>query len=147
MGRPDCLSAASYSAALRLYAPFDRSSASTAASLTLYHFRASLPEADRRACGWFERQIRSTSCDAAASARRDSAEQLIYATLRLYERTVDTWVVEWGRQTYEQAIREFVRAIDVRCFEPKRRVQRAVTNGDTVALRRAQTDPSGFHCR
>jgi hypothetical protein len=58
------------------------------------------------------------------TAKRDSAEANLWTRLRFYEMTHQTWVVSWGSQRYEQAIRELVRKIDTECFERERMYSR-----------------------
>lgn len=49
-----------------------------------------------------------------------------------YEQHVTSWVASWGRNRYEQAIRELVAEIDARCLEKHRMMERAAQhNPDT----------------
>ena len=64
--------------------------------------------------------------------RRDSVANLIvWPLLKNYETTYNTWVAEWGRDRYEQGVREFVRRIDTDCFEHERAYSRALANTDS----------------
>ena len=120
--QPNCSSVATYSASLRLYKPFPRVGASSVLILARSRY------------------------DTVMGAGRDSSENDVYEFLEGYEKTIDTWVAQWGRQRYEQSIRELVRSIDGRCFEPVRAFQRAVAQRDTSLIRRAATDPGRRRC-
>ncbi|MGH8542113.1 MAG: hypothetical protein ACREX3_00360 [Gammaproteobacteria bacterium] len=67
--------------------------------------------------------------------RADSVgREVVWPILRRFEETHRTWVVNWGRERYEQAAREFVRRIDVDCFERARAIERAMATPDSSRL-------------
>jgi hypothetical protein len=47
-----------------------------------------------------------------------------WQSLRNYEIVHQAWVASWGRNRYEQLIREFVGSLDTRCFEKQRMLAR-----------------------
>jgi hypothetical protein len=67
------------------------------------------------------------------SQRIDSVTALLWRDLKDYETTHRTWAVQWGRDRYEQSIREFVRRLDTECFERDRAVSRLIAATDTAA--------------
>jgi hypothetical protein len=67
-------------------------------------------------------------------ARRDSVESQFRSSLEGYEKTHMTWAAEWGRQRYEQAVREMVAELDSKCFEKERAFRRAIQSTDTAAF-------------
>lgn len=71
-----------------------------------------------------------------SQARRDSVESQFRSALQGYERTHVTWAAEWGRQRYEQAVREMVAELDSRCFERERTFRRAMQSSDSAAFGR-----------
>lgn len=105
-----CDNPLSYSAALRFWSPIEESIFLGVAAVTTNPLPAST----------FQRRI-------------DSVSKNVVAPLLLgYERTHQTWVVNWSRSRYEQAIREFVREIDTGCFEMVRTIHRALATSDTA---------------
>lgn len=61
----------------------------------------------------------------------DSTNAALNQALRGYEIHHAAWVTSWGRDRYEQAIREFVAVLDSQCFEKGRVLRRALdTPGD-----------------
>lgn len=110
MCNPNCASLTSYSVALRLYSPFNRLTADMLVRLAL---RGTRP---------------------VSTQIRDSLRAQFWRSLSFYEVTLNTSVVYWGRrQRYEQAVREFVRDIDSRCFDGIRAMQRVAASDDTAA--------------
>jgi hypothetical protein len=68
------------------------------------------------------------------AARADSVGTLvIWPMLRGFEVTHETWVASWGRDRYEQAVRELVRQIDTDCLEQSRAWSRATAAGTDTA--------------
>ena len=105
-----CQSARYYSAALRFWSPISQFTARLIAGRTI----ALLPSTNY-------------------VQRADSvAQNVVWPLLQGYETTHGTWVVEWGRERYEQAIREFVRQLDTECFERGRAYARAFASTDTA---------------
>jgi hypothetical protein len=58
-------------------------------------------------------------------ANPDSVAKEVLKVIGAYEQVRGMWVVNWGRQRYEQAIRELVREIDAGCFDKVRAATRA----------------------
>jgi hypothetical protein len=109
---PNCANLLSYPVALRLYAPMNRLTADMLVRLAL-------------------RSARPVSAQV-----RDSLRAEFWQNLSFYEVTHGTWVLSWGRNRYEQGVRELVRDIDSRCFEGVRALQRAAASDDTAAFAR-----------
>jgi hypothetical protein len=99
-----------YSASLRWYSPFTSSQA--------YYLAVQL--------------VQPTPSGTLARRMDSVALQIIEPAMRGYERTHQTWVIEWGRERYEQAIRELVRRIDVECLEKSRAYSRLFAERDTA---------------
>lgn len=91
----NCEAAISYAVALRISEPLDTG-----------FLRVALQEADAAA--------RITR-----KALMENADML-----RLYEETHQSWVLNWGRNVYDQAVRELVAEIDTKCLEKKRILNR-----------------------
>ena len=104
----DCSQALSYTLSLRLYTPYDPSLASFISAT----FVAAVPKATYQ-------------------ARVDSAAAFINQLLDGYERTHMTWTANWGRQRYEQAVRELVGRIDSQCLDKQRALNRLLASQDT----------------
>ena len=66
--------------------------------------------------------------------RLDSIGDIIWSYVKLYEQTHSSWVAHWPRQSYEQLVREFVRKLDVDCFENRRMYARAANQPDTAQM-------------
>lgn len=60
---------------------------------------------------------------------RDSLTNIVWQVMKGRELVHMTWVVQWGRNRYEQATREFVRTLDAGCFDRIRALNRAVYKG------------------
>ncbi|MGH7428005.1 MAG: hypothetical protein ACREJ4_06565 [Candidatus Methylomirabilaceae bacterium] len=102
---PSCADPLSYSLALRFYSPFQYTVARSIAEAWIP------PNAQRR------------------SARLDSLTSLIWSRIEGAELTHQSWVVDWGRDRYEQEVRELVREIDSGCLERHRAQRRALSSG------------------
>jgi hypothetical protein len=112
MCSPDCERRTSYVVSLRFYSPVNRSSASSLANLAL-------------------RRVMPTT-----QALRDSVEEAIWRRISFLESSHGSWVATWGRNRYEQAIREHVREIDASCFERVRAERQAMYSADSSAVPR-----------
>jgi hypothetical protein len=112
MCNPNCAELRSYAVALRLYAPLKQSTADMLVRLALRSARSASPQA------------------------RDSLRSQFWRNLSPYEATIHTSLVYWGRERYEQGVREFVRDIDSRCFESIRAIYRAAASEDTATWTR-----------
>lgn len=107
---PDpCASASSYSVALRFSAPIQFS--------LVQWIAARAARLDTR-----------PSSPPARAAHADSLADEFWPQLREYEKVAATWVVLWGRSTYEQAIRALVVEIDSRCFNKARAQMQAMAS-------------------
>ena len=108
-----CQDPSSYSAALRLWSPIRRSTARTLAMLLV----------PQQPSGTFDHRVDSATT------------QLIWPVVSGLEETHSEWVVAWGRDRYEQAIRELVRKIDTDCLERSRAYYRAFASNDSTVWR------------
>ncbi|MBX3131768.1 MAG: hypothetical protein KF689_00100 [Gemmatimonadaceae bacterium] len=97
---PDCDRASTYSVALRLASPLSRT------------FARSIAEDVK------------TLFPSGSGPSVDSLAQVIYDYTGTYVRNNGTWVANWGRNTYERAVREMVRELDTDCFEKYRVLSR-----------------------
>lgn len=104
-----CQNPVSYSASLRLYSPLSKLVARVVVASVLPR----TPQTGRL-------------------QRLDSLSQLAWRRLRFYEETHGEWVVAWGRERYEQAVREWVRRLDSQCFEKQRATERWAAEEDTT---------------
>jgi hypothetical protein len=119
---PTCVNPASYAASIRFYSPILRDVAVALA----YRVLRSSPAMPTGAA-------RTSLMRRAADSLADS---VMFPMLDGYELTHGSWVVTWGRQRYEQAVREFVGRIDADCFDKQRALLRLVAaNYDTTALK------------
>ena len=64
----------------------------------------------------------------------DSIATLIWPWLKPYQQSRMTWTATWGRNRYEQAIREFVRQIDSGCLDKIRALRRLGVSPDSKAV-------------
>jgi hypothetical protein len=113
-----CAGTTGYTVSIRLVEPSNR-----------YHARLITDIAVRRA------GVASVSWEQA-----DSIAAYVWPSLRGYEKTHQDWVARWGRNAYEQAIRELVATIDTGCLEKQRRIRRMSSRGtveQTVAQAQA----------
>jgi hypothetical protein len=110
MCQPACSNVASYAVSLRLYSPMSRNVVSMLAYTAQLKSRQDLP------------------------ALRDTLETFYWTVLKSYEFTLQTWVATFGRQRYEQSVREMVRDIDAACFERSRFLRRAIAALDSNAI-------------
>lgn len=114
MCQPDCGQLTRYVVSLRLYSPMQRSASMMLAGIALRRSRPVAPQV------------------------RDTIESELWRRLYYYEFTLGTWVAAWGRNRYEQEIREFVRMIDSSCLERVRSERRALGSDDSAAFGRYQ---------
>lgn len=105
----DCTAALSYDLSLRLYSPYE---------ITTGQYLAV--------------SIVSPTPKATYRTRVDSAANTINLMLDGYERSHMTWTANWGRQRYEQAIREMVGRIDSQCLDKQRALNRLFASQDTA---------------
>jgi hypothetical protein len=104
-----CERAVSYSIALRLHEPIQKSTAEFLADYAVN------PKGTR---------AENPFVQIANEARRDSLVSLIWSFISEYERTQITWAAEWGRSAYERGIRELVAEIDAKCLDKLRASRR-----------------------
>ncbi len=118
-----CESPASYAASLRLYSPLSKSYIRLLVS-------SLLPKTTQA------RQVDSLT------------ENVAWWWLRHHQENHQEWVVRWGRQRYEQAIREMVRRIDTECFERTRAYSRLAFKRDSARAEalRAQIQAKDWLC-
>jgi len=102
---PNCRQLSSYAVALRLYSPVERTFADYLAFLA------------------------ANAAGVNSKSMRDSIAARLWPAIEFKEQTFNTWVANWGRERYEQAVREFVRRMDTGCFE-KHRVMRRMFEAD-----------------
>lgn len=121
-----CSDPDSYSASLRLYSPADRGTAYVIAA----------------------RLLPRTSTVGRQALLDSLTDHVVYPMIRGMESTHQEWVLRWGRQRYEQAIREMVREIDVGCFEKSRAIRRAVaeSNQERSAAIMREVDAKRWSC-
>jgi hypothetical protein len=102
---PSCTDALSYTLALRFSSPFHYTAATSIAETWIP------ANAQRR------------------TTRVDSLAKLIWSRIEGAELTHQSWVLDWGRDRYEQEVRELVREIDTGCLERHRVLRRALASG------------------
>jgi hypothetical protein len=109
---PNCDRVGSYAISLRLYSPF--SQVSIVVLTARISYLAKIP--------W--------------GPTRDSVRGILEQRLSYVQVSHGRWVATWGRNVYEQKIREFVREIDYGCFDRDRALKRAVASDDSTAWRK-----------
>jgi hypothetical protein len=107
--RPRCTDAISYALAVRWYEPVEYGTA--------------------RRVSW---QWLPGLGSERRSVQRDSLSKLIWDAIEGSEWNHMSWVLTWGRERYEQGVRELVREIDARCLERRRALRRAVLSTDST---------------
>jgi|SRR6266852_2518690 len=105
-----CADVVSYALSLRLYEPATYSTAQLMATVVV---------------PWTAQRRAKTV---------DSIATLIWPWLKPFQQSRMTWTATWGRNRYEQALREFVRKIDSGCLDKIRALKRLGVSPDSNAL-------------